>query len=146
MKTRSRTEGLSATRMQLFLLISAMLVLAFPGNVAAQATSKEDEVVVVADEMPSYPGGAKALLDEIYKSITYPEDAVSNRIEGKVIVRFIITKEGKAVQPSISKGLYPSIDKEVLRVISRLQKFNPGKIGGNPVNVYYAVPITFKLS
>jgi TonB family protein len=95
--------------------------------------------------MPSYPGGTKALMDQIYKNITYPADAKEKGIEGKVTIRFVVDKEGNVKQPSISKGLWPSIDNVVLSAITQISKFTPGKMAGRPVSVWYALPITFKL-
>ncbi|HEX2968668.1 MAG TPA: energy transducer TonB [Bacteroidales bacterium] len=137
MKTRSCSAKSLST------IFVVLFCFAFSGTgLFAQA---QEEVLVVADEMPVYPGGQMALLKFVYANITYPADAKENGIEGKVIVRFIINKEGKAVQPSISKGLYPSIDEEVIKVISKIPKFEPGKMAGKPVNVWYALPVTFKL-
>jgi periplasmic protein TonB len=145
MMTKKRIFNVPVVKMQLVTAFIFGLVFSFSNNSTAQ-TIKDDEVLVVADEMPNFPGGTKALMEEINRNITYPDDAVEKRIEGKVIVRFIITKDGKAVQPSISKSLYPSLDVEVIRVIGKLPKFNPGKKGGSPVNVWFAIPVTFKLS
>ncbi len=145
MSTMKIIKNFPALKLRFFMASAVLLLLVSTKNLGAQ-TIKEEDVLVVADEMPSFPGGAKALIDEVYKNVVYPEDALNNKIEGKVVVRFIITKDGKAVQPSISKGLCPSIDKEVLRVITKLSKFNPAKTGGVPVNVWYALPITFKIN
>lgn len=114
-------------------------------SVNANAQSQE-EALIIADEMPSFPGGQKALMDAIYKNITYPRDASENGIQGKVTVRFIITKEGTITKPTIAKGLCPSIDKVVLEAIGKLPEFVPGKKDGKAVNVWFAVPVTFKLA
>lgn len=130
------------------LIMVSVLVCAFNlgANAQTQNLIKESDVLVFAEEMPTFPNGAKSLIETIVKTITYPDDAVAKKIEGKVTVRFIITKEGKAVQPSIIKGLLPSLDAEVIKAINRLPKFIPGKNSGVPVNVWYALPISFKLS
>jgi TonB family protein len=127
-----------------FIIVTMLFVFHF--NVKAQSPSPQDEVLIVADEMPSYPGGNKALMDMVYKNITYPDDAKDKGIEGKVIVRFIVDKDGNVKQPSISKGLWPSIDYTVLLAISKISKFTPGKMAGKPVSVWYALPVTFKVS
>jgi len=130
------------------LIMVSVLVCAFnlTANSQTQNLIKESDVLVFAEEMPAFPSGTKALIETIVKTIIYPNDAIVNKIEGKVTVRFIITKEGKAVQPSIIKGLLPSLDAEVIKAISKLPKFVPGKNSGVPVNVWYALPISFKLS
>jgi periplasmic protein TonB len=145
MTTRNRIRNLLSLKGILDLVLVALLLVMIRPNVQAQPAGSQDEILVVADEMPSFPGGPKALMDLVYKNITYPEDAKDKGIEGKVIVRFVIDKEGKAGQASISKGLCPSIDKVVLNVINKIPKFIPGKMAGKPVSVWFALPITFKL-
>jgi protein TonB len=145
MTTQDRIPKLLSLKGLFNLIFVAILLCTIRTGVYAQPAGSQEEILVVADEMPSYPGGPKALMDLVYKNITYPEDARDKGIEGKVIVRFVIDKEGKAVQASISKGLYPSIDKVVLAVINKIPKFVPGKMAGKPVNVWYALPITFRL-
>ncbi|MGE5418668.1 MAG: energy transducer TonB [Chloroflexota bacterium] len=120
----------------------ALIILVSGSEMNAQSA---DEVFVVADEMPIFPGGQKALMESIYSHIIYPADARSKNIEGKVTVRFVINKEGKAEQVSITKGLCASIDKEVMNAITKIPKFIPGKIAGKAVSVWYAVPVTFRI-
>jgi protein TonB len=145
MTTLNRIQKFFPFQRILNLLLAVLLLLVFQTKAKSQTAGAQDEILVVADEMPSYPGGPKALMDMVYKNITYPEDAKDKGIEGKVIVRFVIDKEGKATQATISKGLCPSIDKIVLGVINRIPRFIPGKMAGKPVSVWYAMPITFKL-
>jgi len=100
---------------------------------------------VVVQEMPIYPGGDTELLYYIAKNTKYPEAAKEAKAEGRVIVRFAVTKEGNADGVSVLKGVHPLLDEEAVRVVSTLKGFEPGKQGGVPVNVWYMVPITFKL-
>lgn len=123
-------------------LTAMMIIQASFNEVSAQST---EEIFVAAEVMPSFPGGTTALMTSIYKNLSYPQDAKNNGIEGKVILRFVVTKEGNIVQPIIVKGLYPSIDKAVLDIVTKIPKFEPGSNGGKPVNVWYSIPITFKL-
>ena len=143
--TNKRIVTFSSLKMVIRQLLMAVIIFAFTGRINAQIAGTQEEIYVVADEMPTFPGGQKALMDAIYSKITYPADAIDKGIQGKVIVRFAINKEGKPVHASISKGLCSSIDKEVLDVINRIPNFIPGKIGGKPVSVWYALPITFKI-
>lgn len=122
-------------------LVAAVFIL----NTDKINAQSQEEILVVADEMPSFPGGQKALMDAIYKNVTYPQEAIDKGIQGKVIARFVVTKDGSITQPSISKGLSPSIDKIVLTAISKLPAFIPGKKDGKPANVWFAVPVTFKI-
>lgn len=110
-----------------------------------------DEVVgqtpfVVVEEMPQYPGGEGELLKFITENTSYPEEAKAQRIEGKVIIRFIVNTEGNAKGASVLKGVDPLLDAEAVRVISQLKGFKPGKQGGKAVSVWYMVPVNFTLS
>lgn len=103
------------------------------------------EVFVVVEEMPSFPGGDVELFKFIYDNIKYPELAKENNIQGKVILRFCVTYKGTVDQVSIVRGVDPSLNNEAIRVIKMLPLWKPGKQGGKPVNVWYSVPINFQL-
>jgi TonB family protein len=105
----------------------------------------KDEPFVVVEEMPVFPGGDSALLAYIASNTKYPEKAKTNNIQGRVITRFCVNKEGGIDRISIMKGVDPQLDAEALRVVSALPSFKPGKQGGKPVSVWYMVPITFAL-
>jgi len=100
---------------------------------------------VVVEEMPMYPGGDGALLDFIKASIQYPDSAKAKKIEGRVIVRFCVNTEGKAERISILKGVHSLLDAEAVRIVSLVAGFKPGMQGGQAVNVWYMVPVTFSL-
>jgi len=97
------------------------------------------------DEMPHYPGGEKALLDFIKSNIKYPKEALASKLEGKVIVRFIVTKEGKSEGISVIKGVNPLLDAEAMRVIGLLKNWEPGKFNGKVVNTWEMIPVSFEL-
>ncbi len=103
------------------------------------------EVFVVVEEMPSFPGGDTELFRFIYDNIKYPELAKENNIQGKVILRFCVTYKGTVDQVSVVRGVDPTLDEEAIRVIKMLPLWKPGKQGGKPVNVWYSVPISFQL-
>lgn len=145
MRTKSRRSNGICSIIRKLIPVCLITIVFLLSSEKSNAQS-QDEILVVADEMPSFPGGQKALMELIYKNITYPADAIDKGIEGKVIVRFVVTKEGNITQPSISKGLYPSVDKAVIESIGKIPKFTPGKKDGKPVNVWFAVPVTFKLN
>ena len=100
---------------------------------------------VVVEKMPLYPGGDGELLKYIGSNTKYPESAKAEKAEGRVIIRFIVTKEGKAEGISILRSVHPLLDAEAVRVTSMLTGFEPGMQGGKPVDVWYMVPITFVL-
>jgi len=105
----------------------------------------EPEPFVVVEEMPMYPGGDVELLKYIGEHTQYPEVAKENNIQGRVIVRFCVTAKGGVSQVRILKGVDPELDAEAIRVVNTLPAFKPGKQGGQPVPVWYMVPITFTL-
>ncbi len=104
-----------------------------------------DETYVMVEEMPSYPGGDEALMKFIYDNIQYPAEAKADSIQGRVILRFVINKEGNVEDIDVLKGVNPLLDAEAVRVISILSGWRPGHQGGKPVDVYYSVPVTFSL-
>jgi periplasmic protein TonB len=110
-----------------------------------QEAETEPEPFIIVEEMPSFPGGDKALLDYISQHTEYPQIAQENNIEGKVIVRFCVTSKGGVDQVSIYKGVDPELDKEAIRVVKTLPLFKPGKQGGKPVPVWFTVPINFQI-
>ncbi len=105
-----------------------------------------DDTYVVVEQMPEYPGGNGSLLEFIKNNTRYPEAARAEKIEGKVIVRFVVNTQGKVEDPSIIKGVHPLLDAEALRVVSLLTGWLPGAQGGKPVNVWYMVPVSFSLN
>lgn len=107
---------------------------------------RDDEPFVVVEEMPLFQGGDSMLLDYIGKNTKYPEAAKLNNIQGRVIIRFCVTKEGGVNRISVLRGVNAELDAEAIRVVSTLPTFKPGKQGGKPVDVWYMVPITFTLS
>jgi len=105
-----------------------------------------NDIFTFADEMPVFPGGDIALLTFISENLMYPEVARDNNIQGKVIVRFYVSKYGRVEHLSIAKGVAPSLDAEAFRVVSLLPAFTPGKNKGKPVNVWYSLPIAFQMT
>lgn len=101
---------------------------------------------VVVEQMPIYPGGDIELLNFIKNHTRYPEAAKTAKIQGRVIVRFVVSTEGKAEAISILKGVDPLLDAEAIRVTSMLTAFKPGLQGGKPVNVWYMAPVNFSPS
>jgi periplasmic protein TonB len=114
-----------------------------------QEEVKEEEaptaVFVVVEEMPTFPGGNKAMYDFINANIQYPEIAKDNNIQGKVILNFCVTYKGTIDKVSVLKGVDESLNNEAIRVIKMLPEWKPGKQAGKPVNVWFQVPVTFQL-
>ena len=105
----------------------------------------EPEPYVFVEEMPEFPGGNKALLQFIAKNLVYPSEALDNNISGKVILQFVVTKDGSIGRIEILKGVDPLLNREAIRVVGMLPKLKPGKQNGVPVPVWFSVPVTFQL-
>jgi protein TonB len=106
---------------------------------------EEEKIYSVIEQMPQFPGGEGELLSYIAKNLKYPVIAQENGIQGKVTVRFEVTKTGSVDKVEVVRQLDPSCDKEAIRVVRSLPRFIPGKQNGVNVNVWYTVPITYKL-
>ncbi len=113
---------------------------------AEHSENKEDVVFDFVDVMPQYPGGNQSLSRFISSKLVYPNTALRNRIEGVVIVGFIIDKEGKLRNPRILKSLYPACDEEALRVLRLVDTWIPAKNSNRNVSFNYKMPIEFKLN
>ncbi|MDX9727542.1 MAG: TonB family protein [Bacteroidales bacterium] len=107
--------------------------------------SLDEEPFVVVEEMPEYPGGDIALLQFVNENTNYPAEAKTQNIQGRVIVRFAVTKDGNVTNITALKGVHPLLDAEAIRVVSLLKGFKPGMQGGKAVNVWYMLPVTFTL-
>ncbi len=105
----------------------------------------EDKVFTSVEQMPQFPGGDVALLKYISDHIKYPTIAMENNVQGKVVVQFVVTRDGSIGEVKVARGKDPDLDKEAVRVVKTLPKFIPGKMNGQAVNVWYTLPINFKL-
>ena len=114
-------------------------------DVKEESTGKSDEPFVVVEQMPMFPGGDGALLQYISENTKYPENAKTQNIQGKVIIRFCVTPDGGVSLASVLKGVSPELDSEAIRVVNTLPEFQPGRQGGKAVPVWYMVPIEFSL-
>ena len=123
----------------------AVAVMQGPPTVVVEETD-EDDIFQVVEDMPEFPGGMEALLAYLGKNIKYPSIAQDNNIQGRVIVEFVVNKDGSIVEPRVIKSLDASCDKEAIRVVSTMPKWKPGKQRGKPVRVKYTVPVLFRLT
>ena len=106
---------------------------------------EENKVFDVVEQMPSFPGGMGALMSWLSQNIKYPVIAAENGVQGRVIVQFVVEKDGSITDVKVAKSVDPSLDKEAARVVSAMPKWTPGKQNGSAVRVKYTVPVTFKL-
>jgi TonB family protein len=106
---------------------------------------KQGEVFSIVEEMPQFPGGQEALRSLVQTSINYPAIALENGIEGKVFVKFVVSKTGKVTNAKIARGVDPSLDKEAVRIVESLPLWKPGRQNGEAVDVNYTIPVNFTL-
>lgn len=106
---------------------------------------EEQQIFQVVEEMPEFPGGMAECMKFLAKNIKYPTIAQENGVQGRVIVQFVVNKDGTIVDPVVVRSVDPYLDKEALRVIKAMPKWKPGKQRGKAVRVKYTVPVTFRL-
>lgn len=106
----------------------------------------DGEVFSSAAHMPSFPGGDAAMMSYINHNIRYPQSAADNYVEGKVIVQFVVEKDGSVGEVKVARSMDKELDAEAIRVCKSLPKFSPGRNAeGDPVRVWYTLPVTFSL-
>ena len=100
----------------------------------------------IVDVRPTFPGGDSKLWEWLSQHIVYPPGCYESHIQGRVVIRFMIKADGSVGETEIIRGVYPELDKEALRVVKSLPKFNPAILNGNAVDYWFTLPITFKLT
>jgi periplasmic protein TonB len=106
---------------------------------------EESKVFDVVEQMPSFPGGAAALMAYLRDNMKYPVVAQENGVQGRVVVSFVVEKDGSITDVQVARSVDPSLDKEAQRVVKSMPHWIPGKQNGSAVRVKYNVPVTFKL-
>ena len=128
------------------LFIIALLTLTgMSSAMAQQEVVLEEKVYEVVEEMPSFPGGQGAMFEFIANNIQYPIVAEENGVQGRVLVSFVIKKDGSLSNVRVVKSVDPALDKEAVRLIKSMPKWSPGIEKGQFVNVKFTVPVTFRL-
>lgn len=106
---------------------------------------KEEEIFVAVEQQAEFPGGMAALMKWLSNNIRYPEAAQQNDVQGRVVVKFVVEKDGSVSQAQIVKGVDKDLDKEALRVVNKMPKWQAGKNNGVAVRSYFTLPVSFKL-
>ena len=107
--------------------------------------AKAEPVFQSVEQMPQFPGGEVALMKFLQSHINYPPMAAENNVQGRVVVQFVVDKTGRVGEVIIARSVDKDLDKEAVRVCKSLPKFTPGRQNGQPVSVWYTLPVTFKL-
>ena len=171
MMNKRRTKEIGRTKYLMLLPLAAILMIVSNIEMVARTTEKfakeitlpqgtkgkeitetqiksvPDSVVFqVVEEMPDFPGGMKALMDYLSKNVKYPVEAHAIGAQGRVIVSFTVKKDGSIADTKVERSVNPYLDKEAMRVIAAMPKWQPGKQKGEAVNVRFTVPVAFRLS
>lgn len=106
---------------------------------------EETKVFDIVEQMPMYPGGPSAMMKFLSENIHYPVVAQENGVQGRVTVAFVVERDGSITDVHVARGVDPSLDKEAVRVVKSMPKWQPGKQNGSTVRVKYNVPVLFRL-
>ena len=169
MMNKKKTNGAGHIKYALFAIPAFALLLAGNISCSSEATKNDDvkenaatekadeaevivqqpatkgEVFMVVEQMPEFPGGMKELMTYLKDNIKYPKAAQDKKVEGRVIVQFVIEKDGTPTEFNVLRSVDPDLDKEALRVLGNMPKWKPGMQKGQAVRVKYTVPVSFKL-
>lgn len=114
-------------------------------QVVRQTQDEDIKVYDVVEQMPQFEGGDSVMIAWLDEHINYPKIAKFRKIEGRVVVRFVVEKDGSIGEIQLARSIDPWLDQEAMRVVKSMPKWIPGKQNGNPVRVWYTLPVNFKL-
>lgn len=114
-------------------------------NKADTLNQSDEPIFITLEELPTFPGGDKALQKFIYENTKYPKSAIEEKISGTVYVQFIVEKDGSISDIKVVRGIGGGCDEEAVRVVKLMPNWIPGKQKGVPERVYFMIPITFNL-
>lgn len=144
---KTKTQKANGLWWRLLATLSVLAIL-FTVNTTAMAQNKKtsnDKVFEKVEVMPEFPGGEQAMMDFVAKNVVYPQEARDKEISGRVLVGFIVEKDGSISETEVVKGIGGGCDEEAVRVVKAMPKWKPGKQKGKPVRVHFMLPLTFKL-
>lgn len=120
----------------------------FPADQVEKACKVEEDsrIYLVVNQAPQFPGGQSALFSWLAKNMRYPEAAQERGAQGRVIVKFVVEKDGSVTHPEIERGADAALDAEAVRLVKKMPKWTPGRNNGIPVRSWYTLPVTFKMS
>ena len=125
--------------------VLAILLMVNTNAMAQNKKAASNKVYEKAEVMPEYPGGDQAMMNFVAKNVVYPQEARDKEISGRVMVGFIVEKDGSISDVKVVKSIGGGCDEEAVRVVKAMPKWKPGKEKGKPVRVSYMMPFTFKL-
>lgn len=107
--------------------------------------TKDSVVLKTVEQLPEFPGGIVQFMKWLTRNLRYPPIAQSQRMQGKVVVSFIINKDGSIASPTIVQSVDPVLDREALRVVKMMPRWKPGLQNGKPCRTMFAIPVNFQL-
>ena len=135
------------------LLLGSQLLAITPASAASLSApvtdnppveEKDEPVESYLEDMPEFPGGMKALMTFLAENIKYPAEAITQHIQGRVMVSFIVEKDGQISTIKVVRSVHPSLDQEAVRVVKLMPKWRPGMKDGKAVRARFNMPVTFK--
>lgn len=113
--------------------------------IVEDSKTSDNTIFFTPEKQPEFPGGINGLMQFLSENIKYPTECAENNIQGKVLVKFTVFKDGKIGNIEVVRPVHPLLDAEAVRVVRLLPNWTPGELNGQPVNVWYNLPINFKL-
>ena len=117
-----------------------------PAPTAERKAEEQGEIFQVVEEQPMFPGGMQELMKFLQTSIRYPKEAQERGLQGRVIVQFVVNKDGSICDEKVVRSVDPQLDAEALRVVRSMPNWTPGKQRGEAVRVRFTLPVTFRLN
>lgn len=139
------TENKEGTKDRLAEAVRSDIAEAAPPPPPAPKPEVSNKVFDVVEEMPHFPGGAAALQAFLSSNTKYPVVAQENSVQGRVIVSFVVERDGSITDVRVVRSVDPSLDREASRVVRSMPRWSPGKQNGSAVRVKYTVPVVFRL-
>ncbi len=139
------TENKEGTKDRLAEAVRSEIAVAAPPPPPAPKPEVSNKVFDVVEEMPHFPGGAAALQAFLSSNTKYPVVAQENGVQGRVIVSFVVERDGSITDVKVVRSVDPSLDREASRVVKSMPRWSPGKQNGSTVRVKYTVPVVFRL-
>ena len=131
---------------KLILMLLMAVCCLMTANAQKTVVSQTDpKVFDTVEQMPEYPGGMQAMIEFLQTNMKYPEDAAKQKVEGRVMVQFVVETDGSVTDVHVAKQVFPSLDAEAIRVVQAMPKWTPGKDKGRVVRVKYNLPIVFRM-
>ena len=139
------TENKAGVKDRTVEAVRSEIAVAAPPPPPAPKPEVATKVFDVVEEMPSFPGGSAALMSYLSSNTKYPVVAQENGVQGRVIVSFVVERDGSISDVKVARSVDPSLDREAQRVVKSMPKWKPGKQNGSAVRVKYTVPVVFRL-